>query len=196
MSEVSELEHATDPHVIAGHVQVAPSGLKVDYLNPHPDMIRVRDMAHHLARIHRFGAASDGTVAQHLVEGSYLCREPASARCFFLHDAEEYLMGDCPSPLKKLIGGRYREIADGIRAVIFTKFDLPTDWARRMPAEVKAVDDMLLEWERRDQMPTADWVTKLALPHLGPYSAWSTATAETSFLRRFEQLWPDYEIET
>lgn len=188
-------DHPNDAHVKRGTIMVAPSGIEFDFREPRTKMIQVRDMAHHLARIHRFGGASDGTVAQHLVAGCQFFDEPLYKKAWFMHDAEEYVMGDMAAPLKALIGpGEYRRIADRIREVIFRKFALPSSWAYLLPKPVKAIDTMMLEWERRDQMPGADWMVKQALPELPPYTAWSRVTAEENYLRKFQELWPNWSI--
>lgn len=188
---VNEVDHAHDVGVKTGTVQVAPSGLQFDYVNPKKEMFRIGDVAHHLARIHRFGGGSDATVAQHSCVGVEYLHHPMLKRAFLLHDVEEFVMGDMASPLKRLVGGQYRAIATNIRMRAFERFHLPLAWAIELPAEVKKVDLMLLEWERRDLMPTADWVEKQPLPELSLYSKWSTYTAEQQFLRKFKELFPE-----
>jgi hypothetical protein len=192
-SRIPDVDHGKDVHVQNGTVMVRPSGSMFTYLEPDPATIHPQDIAHHLARIRRFSAGSDATVAQHSVVGAQLLDEPLYKRCFLLHDAEEYVMGDMPAPLKRLVGGNYRQIAEVIRCAIFRKFERPIAWATRLPKAVKDMDGMLLEWERRDQMPNADWMKKQPLEHLGPYTAWSTETAQSAFLQMFWSLFPNHK---
>lgn len=189
LSNNAEPDHAGAPGVARGTIQVCPSGLQFAYVDTKPEMINIGDMAWHLAGIRRFGAGSRGTVAQHLVMGCDLLTDLMHKRCYFMHDGEEFVMFDCPSPLKNLIGPKYREIANGVREAIFRKFGLPSEWAWQLPPEVKHVDGIMLEWERRDQMPTVDWIEKHGLEQFGPYTAWSPETAELNYIRKFRELW-------
>lgn len=189
LAQNAEPDHANDPMVINCTIQVCPSGSRFSYSDTTVDMIDIRDMAWHLAGIRRFGAGSRSSVAQHLVMGCGLLEAPLLKRCYFMHDGEEYVMGDCPSQLKKIIGPKFREIANRVREVIFRKFGLPAEWAYELPAEVKRVDGIMLEWERRDQMPTVDWIEKHTLSGYGPYTAWTPVTAEMNYLRKFRELW-------
>lgn len=188
-------DHENEVGVQNGSVQIAPSGIEFVFRDPKPWMFRVTDIAYHLARVHRFGGGSDGTVAQHLVEGVQFMPTLLLKRCWLMHDVEEFVMGDMPAPLKNLVGGDYREIATIIRVAAFKHFGLPESWARRLPAAVKALDGQMLEWERTHCMPKADWIKPIADPPTARvYKAWDKTTAENQWLREFAALWPNWEF--
>lgn len=88
------------------------SGRMLDLSCPDPDLIDLEDIAHHLARVCRFGGAVDGfySVASHSV---YVARElgrewqgrGSRTRVMaagLMHDATEAYLGDMTSGLKRL----------------------------------------------------------------------------------------------
>jgi len=85
------------------------SGRMLDLSTPIPDDIHLEDIAHHLARVCRFGGAVDEyySVASHSV---YVARiveanpdlNQSYVRAALLHDATEAYLGDMVSGLKRL----------------------------------------------------------------------------------------------
>jgi hypothetical protein len=134
-------------------------GHRIDLLDPWSTRIDIREIAHALSRICRFGAhLAPGlfySVAQHSVMVSWLVPERLRL-AGLLHDASEaYLGSDIPKPLKDLIPA-YREI------------ELP--WHRRIqehfgvvlrPGDLetlKAADNTAYATEKRDLMSPAQYV--------------------------------------
>lgn len=171
------------------------SGRKIDLLAPDPDQIDIEDVAAGLAALPRWcgqtqarGRAVHYSVAQH----SWLCskRCPTHALAALLHDAAEAYMGDCPRPLKALLGGAWHEIESRLQAAIFARYGLPPE----IPAAVKRVDDRLLMTERRDLQPLcppwdprgdgSDWPK----PYPWHVAPWPPGQARVAFAAQLRRL--------
>lgn len=117
------------------------SGVLLDLAAPQQEEIRLDDIAHHLARVCRFGGAVDTfySVAAHSV---YVARgleaegySRAIVQAGLLHDATEAYLGDMVSGLKRLCP-EYRQVEDLWGAQIELRFGV----AFRRSAIVKNAD--------------------------------------------------------
>lgn len=162
-------------------------------LAPRAEDVDIRDLAHHLALINRFGGATDQpySVAQHSVHVADQFDEPVVALCALLHDGGEgYLGFDPMRPIKHALSG----VAAAERRIarqIALRFDLPFNPAspHPWPAAVHAVDDRILLDECRDRMarPPAGWA--ITGEPLGiDIPVWDWRRAEAEFLAAFERL--------
>lgn len=134
------------------------SGGSIDLINPKPEEIKIRDIAHALSNICRFGGHCRWhySVAQHSVLVSYLV--PAElALDALLHDAAEAYLGDIVRPLK--VNGDmqgYKEAEKLMESVICKTFDL----GDLNHPEIKKADMQMLAAEKkvllRDQ--TTPWL--------------------------------------
>lgn len=108
------------------------SGRMLDLSNPRVEDVCLADVAHHLARVCRFGGAVHQyySVASHsvyvaeIVGAAYFeteCQREAAARAALLHDATEAYLGDMVSGLKRLCPD-YRDLEDVWAGVIEGKF--------------------------------------------------------------------------
>jgi hypothetical protein len=103
------------------------SGREITFRDPRQADIDVGDIAHHLARIGRFGGATDGfySVASHSVYVSRRLAEAGfSARtqlAGLLHDSAEAYLGDVVSHLKALLPG-YHALEEAWDDVLQTVF--------------------------------------------------------------------------
>ena len=118
-----------------------PSGAALDLINPSPQAWTDEDLAKRLARTYRWGGESTWdwplSVAQHSLLVLALRREwagfdqpltPAEQRAELLHDAEEGFLGfDCISPLKRVLGPPFAEVADRLMRAVSLRYALP-DW--------------------------------------------------------------------
>ncbi len=120
------------------------SGHMLDLSNPDDAVISAEDLAHHLARVCRFGGSIDGyySVASHCV---YVSRQlqaeghsPYVQAAGLLHDAAEAYLGDVVSGLKRLLPD-YRKIEDVWTRRIEDAFDVY--WANRSYPTGRAVKD-------------------------------------------------------
>lgn len=125
------------------------SGVLVDFLDPRPEDVRLRDVACALSRVCRYGGhlSCHYSVAQHAVLVSRYC-DPADALAGLHHDDTEYLMGDVPSPLKRTVYlSGYRELEGQVwRQAIAPRFGLPLE----TPASVTLADQRVYMAEVRD----------------------------------------------
>jgi len=90
------------------NVFATASGRLIDIMNLKPQDILLGDLAHHLAKVQRFGGAAPINYTYSVGEHSMnLCRyfislkDESAARCALLHDASEAYLSDIVSPVKK-----------------------------------------------------------------------------------------------
>ena len=116
-----------------------PSGAALDLINPSPRAWTDEDLAKRLARTFRWGGESTWdwplSVAQHSLMVLALRREwaetpltAAEQLAELLHDAEEGFLGfDCISPLKRVLGQPFSDVADRLMHAVSLRYGLP-DW--------------------------------------------------------------------
>ena len=116
-----------------------PSGAALDLINPSPQAWTDEDLAKRLARTFRWGGESTWdwplSVAQHSLMVLALRREwaetpltAAEQLAELLHDAEEGFLGfDCISPLKRVLGQPFSDVADRLMHAVSLRYGLP-DW--------------------------------------------------------------------
>lgn len=114
-----------------------PSGAALDLINPRSDAWTDLDLAARLARTYRWGGESVWpwplSVAQHSLLVLALRRNSAphalsnaEARAELLHDAEEGFLGfDCISPLKRVLGAPFQQVASRLMSAIAHRYELP-----------------------------------------------------------------------
>ena len=182
------------------HCKQTRSGVAFDVLAPTLDMIRIEDIAHHLACINRYtGAAPEPfSVAQHSVlvslvaercsSGDPIARE--AALFGLLHDAAEAYLNDIARPVKRLPQfAFYRQLEDDLQAVIYARFGLPVE----VPSVVKFADDVLAASEAAKFFPPEtrpfpwDLPTAVVAEDLD-LDPWPWHEAKRRFLARFEAL--------
>ena len=123
-----------------GDCQITARGATVWPLDPRPEEIDVGDIAHHLARICRWG----GTVRDYYSVAEHSCMlalyfsekgRTDLARWALLHDAAEAYLGDVVRPLKpfmlEAVGYERR-----LEQVIWQKYGL----GKELPSPVKRAD--------------------------------------------------------
>lgn len=183
------------------------TGRKFYPLDPHPYDVDIRDIAHALSSLCRFGGHCREfySVAQHSVLVSYAVQDRALRLWGLLHDAAEAYVGDVVWPLKRstLLDG-HRVIEDRVMRAVAIHFGLTMP----EPPEVKAADLVALSTEKRDLMAPKQegrqrdtGVELAAAAHAGrvPWSTdvtpldetidpWPPAIAEARFLERFGEL--------
>jgi len=160
-------------------------------LDPWPEEVTIRDIAHALSNICRFNghSLSHCSVAQHSVLVSKIVT-PDKALAGLLHDAAEAYVCDMPVPLKRCagLGVLHEEIESRVQMVIAIKFGLrPEEFSCD---EVKNADLTALATECRDFMGGERggiWGLKCApiSPTLEPMTA---LEAKAMFLERFLEL--------
>lgn len=167
------------------------SGRKIYVMSPRADDVEIRDIAHALARICRFGGhvkCEHYSVAQHSVLVSQTC-EPENALVGLLHDAAEAYIGDVVRPLKYSLP-KYRELEarwnDAIDQAFRLRFKLIN-----LPEDVAIADKRLLSTERRDLMsdgPQHDLWNLREDPLEETIEPWDVVRSETAFWERFVEV--------
>ena len=182
------------------------SGRRLDLLDPRPEDIDIRDIAHGLARVARWNGQTTGahafSVAQHalLVEAIVRARDDRASvmmlRAALLHDAPEYVIGDLISPFKAAVGLDYKTFENRLLGAIHIRFGLPAELPVAWTAAIKAADRVAAYWEatRLAGFSVEEALTYFGAPEAGdgvPPEAvepWSTDDAQTRFQERFATL--------
>lgn len=154
-------------------------------LDPRPDEINIKDIAHALSMQCRYNGHCREfySVAQHSVHVAQHCSSK-NKLWGLLHDAPEYALSDVVRPIKPKLAG-YQEYEDNLMRVIATRFALDGDV---IPNEVERIDTAILADEKAQLMGTepAPWI--LPEPPLGiRITPWSPDKAEAVFLAHFEE---------
>lgn len=173
------------------------SGRVFSLRHPRSEDVCIRDIAHHLARICRYGGGVQDhySVAQHSVLVAESLRIAGASlehqRWGLLHDAAEAYCGDIIRPLKSLMRGdekwsTYDQIELGVQAVICQRFGL----GAREPDVVHEHDVAVCMREQIDlgRVPPG-WVPTVdpSPVRVGP---WPFERARDRFLEKFEELFP------
>lgn len=164
------------------------SGVKFDLFNPHPNMIRVEDIAHALANVCRFGGHTREhySVAQHSVLVSKIVPSE-DALCGLMHDATEAYIGDMVSPLKHFIP-KFKEVEQNLWSVICERFGIDL----LMPASVKHADLVMLATERHHYLPESEpWDCIAGIEvrsDLLDVKSWGFTQSKSRFMNRYREL--------
>ena len=167
-------------------------------LEPRPEDVDIKDIAHALARNCRYTGhvrAPLYSVAQHSVLVSQVVSEGTKnvveAMAGLLHDASEAYLSDIASPVKNDPRfAFYRDVEAKLEQAIAQRFGLP--WPH--PYSVKEADELLLVTECRDLMSPLhpDWRRDLhpdnhpTLP--APIVTIGAEAAEILFMERYDML--------
>ncbi|MDF1603372.1 hypothetical protein [Nocardioides sp. YIM 152315] len=155
-------------------------------LDPRPDEIDTRDIAHALSMICRYGghASRFYSVAEHCVLMSRAVA-PEHALWALLHDATEAYVGDMVRPLKRQIP-HYQAIEHGVMVAISQRFGVVPE----MPPEVKDADNRILLDERAVVLttPPASWHQDGMKPLGVKVECLPPHRAEYEYRRRLDEL--------
>ena len=187
-----------------GDWQQTFTGRQAWALDPRPEDIDVRDIAHSLALQCRFAGhcRQPYSVAEHSVRVSFVAEKAyrgyhehtrngeAVIRTYtlaaLLHDASEAYCVDVPRPLKPYLTG-YKDIERLVTDAVERWANLPAGACEEW--NIKHADEVLLATEARDLMcaPPASWDLRAdPLPEI--IEPWGWERAEREFLARFEAL--------
>ncbi|HLO39099.1 MAG TPA: hypothetical protein VK173_11425 [Lacibacter sp.] len=166
------------------------SGKLIDIANPSADQICIKDIAHALSNICRFGGHAKPfySVAQHCCLVTAML--PTDAKKYgLMHDATEAYLGDVIKPLKIVLGASYSQIEDRFEAVIIDRFQIHT--SGEIKQKTKDADIKMLRYEHEalimgNPARLASLLFDFNLDVMG--WAWSPADAEQLFLATFEKL--------
>jgi hypothetical protein len=155
-------------------------------LDPRPEEIDIRDIAHALSMQCRYAGhcLRYFSVAEHSVHVARAC-SPDHALWGLLHDGAEAYLVDVPRPVKRHLTN-YQEIETRLQQAIAERFGLPL----AIPTEVHEMDNRILISERDQVMapPPFPWdVPALPIPGLR-LGCWKPETARDVFLELFAYL--------
>jgi len=134
------------------------TGKKFHILNPQPEEICIRDIAHALSNQCRWTGhvRQFYSVAEHSIHVSYLSGETSIERLSgLMHDASEAYLSDLARPVKHCtpIGTSYFDVENNIMLAIAKKFQFC--WPP--PPKVKDADNILLYAEKETLMTGLSW---------------------------------------
>ena len=165
------------------------TGRKVNPFNVKEEDIDIRDIAHALSLLCRYGGhcKSFYSVAEHSIRASMIMEE-VYQMATLMHDAAEAYLGDIVRPIKYQLPV-FQEIEDKISQVIRTKFNIK--WDSEIAKVIKEADNIIGATEGRDLMyHVEDWgnlpdpLPDIILPVSSP-------EAETAFLWTFNILYKE-----
>jgi hypothetical protein len=154
-------------------------------LDPRVEEIDIRDIAHALSLLCRFGGHVERfySVAEHSIHVATAL--PKELQLWgLLHDATEAYLVDVPRPIKPFLKG-YAEAEARLMRVIGLRYQLPAE----MPKEVKDADNRILINECNALMsaPPAPWDFEPE-PLDITIHCWEPRLAESVFLDAFHAL--------
>lgn len=153
-------------------------------LDPRPEEVDIRDIAHSLSLQCRFAGhcrrfysvAEHSTLMARWLRGKHGVEV---ALWGLLHDASEAYLVDVPRPVKPHLAG-YRAAEDSVMRAICERFGLECE----MPSEVHDADNRILGDELVNLIPM-DWHGQHDKPLGVPIMYWSPAEAEEEFMATF-----------
>jgi hypothetical protein len=179
-------------------IQTSGGGI-MDYDNPIADPPDIRDVAHALSQICRFcgHTRSFYSVAEHSVHVSRACIPLENKRWGLLHDASEAYTGDCPSPFKRMLGDRYKEVEGRLMFAIGCRARMPRPGIILgehnhvvLPREVQRADMRMLMTEARDLLPPTPfrWGVRATPYFWRIVKPMTSKQAEKAFLAEYRHL--------
>jgi hypothetical protein len=172
---------------------ITASGRRFDPLNPDPNLLNIRDIAHSLSNQCRFtGHVREFySVAEHSVRCADYVLDVLNggddlAYLLLMHDASEAFLSDIARPVKHAahFGDAYREIEDGLQRAITEHFGLPYPF----PDIVHEIDNALLAAEARDLMPSSFGKFPALLAYDTVIVPWEPKMARAQFLMLYTFL--------
>lgn len=166
-------------------------------LDPRPEDIDPRDIAHALSLLCRYNGHIDRfySVAEHCILMSYAMPTAELALEALLHDGSEAYCGDMVRPLKHTPEmTAYRVAEDRVMNALAIRFGLPVDenGVHHKSPEVKDADTRILLTERTALMsnhkPSDRWSVDGMEALDVPIHGWNPAEAERAYLARLSKL--------
>lgn len=173
---------------------------KVHFLNPRHCEIKLEDVSFHLARSRRFNNGIDLSVAEHSVlmanwflEGNAtefggVEKQYKFARQSLIHDTNEYLFGDIPATIKKMLPD-YEKFEKPFEQFMFLHFGVEYP----MYPEVKLLDRRMCSTEQKVLRGHEPDTYEEPILEDVTFHLWGWEEAENNFLVLFNYLFPDYK---
>lgn len=164
-------------------------GLKQDFMNLQPSMVRAHDMAWHLGRTCRYVAMTHQwySNAEHSFLGMQFCTSHEAKRQFLVHDVGEMITGDVPSPVKRLCPD-YKALADKIQGdfnfILFGSREFLPE-VLEADARITATEMVLLRGQPEEDM----WAEPEPKFH---FPCWGWNVAMFNWMTAFKRYFPEY----
>ncbi|OQB12408.1 MAG: hypothetical protein BWY15_02237 [Firmicutes bacterium ADurb.Bin193] len=170
-------------------------GIKFYVLEPDPESVNERDIAHALSLLCRANGHCRHfySVAQHSIN----CSVEAEKRGYtkrvqlacLVHDGSEAYIADITRPFKRILS-QYLEIEKKIQSCVFERFGL-CDLSEDERKAVSDVDDALLYYEFDAMHNIEMWSAPPFIASAPDFSLRETTKVEAEFLQRLESLCGD-----
>ncbi|MGL6083885.1 MAG: HD domain-containing protein [Gammaproteobacteria bacterium] len=134
---------------------ITATGQLFNYDKIDENSINIKDISIALSNINRFigHTSRPYSVAEHTVRGFMLAMlspnySSTEALHYLMHDFTEAYVGDCPTPLKKMMP-QFGELEDEINKAIYRRFDIPLP-TEEEHEKVKKIDALMLAIEMHE----------------------------------------------
>lgn len=163
------------------------TGIQFWPMDPRPEEIDIRDIAHALSMLCRFNGHCQSfySVAEHCVHVSSIVA-PENQLWGLLHDAAEAYLSDIPRPIKQVLPD-FKRFEDHLLTVIAKRFSLPVN----IPEGVHQADNVLLATEKNSIMgeEPAPWMDLPDSLDPAMIQCLVPGEAEVFFLERYRELY-------
>lgn len=163
---------------------------------PHPDDVRIEDIAHALSHVCRFGGHCREfySVAEHSVHVLHLLQRTYPEDYLLhmhglIHDASEAFIGDVVRPLKITMPD-YQQLEAKTMEVILGALGIPP-LSHEQEVKLKHADNVMLMTERRDLITHGgdEWTTtEEPDKEIDVFNPWSPLAARIEFLDEYYTL--------
>jgi 5'-deoxynucleotidase YfbR-like HD superfamily hydrolase len=165
------------------------TGKELDVAHLRPQDIDLRDIAHALAKICRYGGHSlrHYSVAEHSLNVTAMVDAPYKREAL-LHDGAEAYLGDLVAPVKRLVP-EFVLLESRVQLAIATRFNLSLSPLVTTPAQVIKADNVIRLYEMADLMAGCESLratAESAWSGLNPLPSWGEP--ESAFLVACERL--------
>jgi uncharacterized protein len=171
---------------------VTYTGKKFYPLEPNPNDVDIRDIAHALSNMCRWGGhvMRFYSVAQHSViladyalnQGNNTTMVASAALLMLLHDASEAYFADICRPVKELLPG-IKEIEHNLDKCIASVFGLQWPW----PDFVKELDTQILE-DERSQLTNCGFIKYPNSLNIVIEECWTPNRAMGEFMKMYNKV--------
>lgn len=175
------------------------NGEKIHFLKPRSSEIKIKDIALHSSKECRYNGLIKGhySNAEHQILGSRMASNNLVARCFYIHDAAEYVFSDVPSPVKRLCPD-YCKLIDDFQDFLYRIFipelnDPLCDANIKLPDEVKEIDWRITASEMKQlRNQPADQLEAVPYPNVA-FQMWEPKVAYEKYMEGFRKLFPNWK---
>lgn len=162
----------------------------VDIVTPKPEQIRIKDAALSMAKTCRFLGALPGwySTAEHCILGARKASNLKVARQFMIHDVAEFVFGDIPSPVGRLVPD-FKKLIRAFDKVVLFKYC----GVEEFDPEVHEIDGKMCASEQRYIRKQSDehlWTEPYPQAEWYAYR-WDWKQAYDAYISAFKYFFPE-----